>query len=61
MVERLASVAISPLSQRCFAPSCGDDAARRVRESGERIHLAAGRILDALLGPIDDLEAEAAA
>jgi len=39
----------------------GEDAAERVRESGERIQVAARSILDALLGPVEDLETEATA
>jgi hypothetical protein len=38
-----------------------EDAAQRVRESGERIHLAARVILDALLGPIEDVDTETTA
>jgi hypothetical protein len=34
----------------------GTDATDLVRQSGERIHSAARRILDALLGPVEDLE-----
>ena len=36
----------------------GDDAAKRVRECGERIYIAARAILNALLGPIDNVETE---